>query len=157
MIPLIRDLSNYLCQPVRRVIGPSMIAITGLSPKVFAIGGLPRARPAWGIMALRCKLRPLSKPGLLRCLRALPDPRNPRATLALLANVKAAFWCRFGLRNMGGRVPVTRRRTHHHLLIDVDEPLDPNEPIPSDSERVHFGAGQTEIRLELPSGAHTRS
>ena len=41
MIPLIRDLSNYPCQPVRRVIGPSIIGITGPSPKVFAIDGMP--------------------------------------------------------------------------------------------------------------------
>ena len=45
--------------------------------------------------------------------------------------VKGAFWCRFGLRGMG----VTQAGSnapnagHHHLLIDADEPLDPNEPI----------------------------
>jgi hypothetical protein len=39
--------------------------------------------------------------------------------------IKGAFWCRFGLRNMG----VTRagdkspNMGHHHLLVDVDEPL----------------------------------
>lgn len=71
--------------------------------------------------------------------------------------VKGAFWCRFGLRNMG----VTHagdtfpNSGHHHLLIDVDEPLDPNEPIPSDKKHLHFGAGQTEARIELPPGKHT--
>jgi hypothetical protein len=71
--------------------------------------------------------------------------------------IKGAFWCRFGLRNMGvthagDKTPNTG---HHHLLIDVDEPLDPNEPIPSDKKHMHFGAGQTEVRLELPPGPHT--
>ena len=71
--------------------------------------------------------------------------------------IKGAFWCRFGLRNMGvthagDKTPNTG---HHHLLIDVDEPLDPNEPIPSDKKHLHFGAGQTEVRLELPPGPHT--
>ena len=44
---------------------------------------------------------------------------------------------------------------HHHLLIDVDEPLDPNEPIPQDKTHLHFGAGQTEARIELLPCKHT--
>jgi hypothetical protein len=44
---------------------------------------------------------------------------------------------------------------HHHLLIDVAEPLNPNEPIPQDKSHLHFGAGQTEARIELPPGTHT--
>ena len=71
--------------------------------------------------------------------------------------IKGAFWCRFGLRGMG----VTRAgdRTanmgHHHLFIDVTEPLDPNEPITQDKKHLHFGAGQTEARIDLPPGKHT--
>src|SRR6266852_5635474 len=71
--------------------------------------------------------------------------------------IKGGFWCRFGLRNMG----VThagdnfQNSGHHHLLIDVDETINPNEPIPSDKSHLHFGAGQTETRLELPPGKHT--
>ncbi len=71
--------------------------------------------------------------------------------------IKGAFWCRFGLRNMG----VThagddfQNSGHHHLLIDVSEPLDPNEPIPQDKSHLHFGAGQTEARIDLPPGKHT--
>jgi hypothetical protein len=71
--------------------------------------------------------------------------------------IKGAFWVRFGLRNMG----VTRAGDntpnvgHHHLLVDVNTPLDPNEPIPSDKNHLHFGGGQTEARLELAPGEHT--
>ena len=71
--------------------------------------------------------------------------------------IKGGFWCRFGLRNMG----VTHaghdspNSGHHHLLIDVKEPLDPNQPIPQDKAHLHFGAGQTEARIELPPGKHT--
>jgi hypothetical protein len=71
--------------------------------------------------------------------------------------VKGAFWCRFGLRNMG----VTQAGSnapnsgHHHLLIDVNDAPDPNEPIPQDKNHLHFGAGQTEARIELPPGKHT--
>jgi len=73
------------------------------------------------------------------------------------ATMKGGFWCRFGLRGMG----VThagddfQNSGHHHLLIDVNEPLDANEPIPQDKNHVHFGAGQTEARVELPPGKHT--
>jgi Domain of unknown function (DUF4399) len=73
------------------------------------------------------------------------------------ATIKGGFWCRFGLRNMG----VThagddyQNSGHHHLLIDVNEPLDTNEPIPQDKNHLHFGAGQTEARIELPPGKHT--
>jgi hypothetical protein len=40
-------------------------------------------------------------------------------------------------------------------LIDVNEPLDPNEPIPQDKAHLHFGAGQTEAHIELAPGKHT--
>jgi hypothetical protein len=73
------------------------------------------------------------------------------------AVIKGAFWCRFGLRGMG----VThagdsfQNSGHHHLLIDVSEPLNPDEPIAQDKAHLHFGAGQTEARIELPPGKHT--
>ena len=73
------------------------------------------------------------------------------------ATIKGGFWCRFGLRNMG----VTHagdnfpNSGHHHLLIDVNEPLNPDEPIAQDKSHLHFGAGQTEARIELPPGKHT--
>jgi hypothetical protein len=70
--------------------------------------------------------------------------------------IRGSFPVRFGLRNMGvthagDRTPNTG---HHHLLIDVNEAIDPNEPIPTDKQHIHFGAGQTETRLELPPGKH---
>jgi|SRR5947209_4251233 Domain of unknown function (DUF4399) len=96
---------------------------------------------------------------------AAPAQEKPAAKDAVLyfvwpqngAVIKGPFWCRFGLRNMG----VTHagdefaNSGHHHLLIDVDEPLDPKEPIPQDKTHQHFGAGQTEARVDLPPGKHT--
>ena len=29
---------------------------------------------------------------------------------------------------------------HHHLRVDVNEPLDAKEPIPQDKSHLHFGA-----------------
>ena len=73
------------------------------------------------------------------------------------ATLKGAFWCRFGLRNMGVTQAGSNAANsgHHHLLIDVNDPLDPNEPIPQDKTHLHFGAGQTEARIELQPGKHT--
>jgi hypothetical protein len=71
--------------------------------------------------------------------------------------IRGGFWARFGLRNMG----VThagdnyQNSGHHHLLIDVKEPINPKEPIPQDKSHLHFGAGQTEAYIELPRGRHT--
>src|SRR5438445_12266351 len=57
------------------------------------------------------------------------------------ASSKGGFWCRFGLRNMG----VThagdnlKNSGHTQLLIDLNETLDVNEPIPQDCAQLHFG------------------
>ncbi|MBO0758814.1 MAG: DUF4399 domain-containing protein, partial [Bradyrhizobiaceae bacterium] len=63
---------------------------------------------------------------------------------------------RFGLRGMGV-APAgfdAKNSGHHHLLIDTElPPLD--EPIPSDLNHLHFGAGQTEVELSLSPGEHT--
>ena len=66
------------------------------------------------------------------------------------------FWLRMGLQNMGlapkgTDLPIAG---HHHVLIDTDlPPFD--EQIPSDRNHIHFGAGQSEARIELPPGRHT--
>ncbi|MGI9490815.1 MAG: DUF4399 domain-containing protein [Geminicoccaceae bacterium] len=62
----------------------------------------------------------------------------------------------FGLTDMGvAPAGVERIDTgHHHLLIDTKLPyLD--EPIPSNDNHIHFGGGQTEVRLELSPGEHS--
>nr|WP_256983004.1 DUF4399 domain-containing protein [Caballeronia sordidicola] len=66
------------------------------------------------------------------------------------------LWVRMGLRNMGVcpkgvNIPNVG---HHHLLIDTElPPFD--EAIPSDRQHLHFGAGETDARIELPPGKHT--
>jgi hypothetical protein len=64
---------------------------------------------------------------------------------------------RFGLRGMGvAPAGVTSPNTgHHHLLIDVAELPADNLPLPATDQIRHFGLGQTETSLELPSGQHT--
>jgi hypothetical protein len=71
--------------------------------------------------------------------------------------VISPFRIQFGLRNMGitHAGDATPGTGHHHLLVDVADPLDSAEPIPQDKKHVHFGKGQTETTLELPPGRHT--
>lgn len=70
--------------------------------------------------------------------------------------VKSPFVVRFGLKGMGVapagvEMPGTG---HHHLIIDA--PLPPaGQPVPFDDQHKHFGKGQTETELSLPSGEHT--
>jgi len=66
------------------------------------------------------------------------------------------LWVRMGVRNMGicPKGVDLPNVGHHHLLIDTDLPSF-DEPIPSDRNHLHFGAGETEARIELPPGKHT--
>ncbi len=91
-----------------------------------------------------------------------PTPAAKDAYLYIITpldgqHLRGAFWCRFGLRNMGVAPAgvATPNTGHHHLLIDVDEPLNTEMAIMADKKHVHFGAGQTETRLELSPGRHT--
>lgn len=76
------------------------------------------------------------------------SPRNGEA-------VSSPVTVRFGLRGMGvAPAGVALENTgHHHLLVDVDPPPF-DRPIPSDSQHVHFGKGQTEAEIVLGPGIH---
>ena len=66
------------------------------------------------------------------------------------------FWLRMGLSGAGvAPAGIDKPNTgHHHVLVDA--PMVPlNQPIPNDKNHLHFGAGQTEVRLDLPPGRHT--
>jgi hypothetical protein len=89
-----------------------------------------------------------------------PMPENAREYIIYPADGQVIsggkFWLRMGLANAGiAPAGVEKKFTgHHHLLIDVElPPLD--QPIPSDKHHLHFGLGQTEVRIELPPGRHT--
>jgi hypothetical protein len=62
---------------------------------------------------------------------------------------------RFGLAGMGVAPAGTQKANtgHHHLLVDVPTP-DLSVPIPNTPQHLHFGAGQTEMKLTLPPGEH---
>jgi len=72
------------------------------------------------------------------------------------ASLTSPVTVRFGLRGMGvAPAGVQKASTgHHHLIVDADlPPL--GMPLPKDDQHLHFGAGQTEVELELAPGRHT--
>lgn len=88
-----------------------------------------------------------------------PSPKDAEAYIiwppdgAVISGGK--LWVRMGLRNMGvcPKGVELPNVGHHHLLIDTE--LSTDGQIPLDRNHVHFGAGETEARIELPPGKHT--
>jgi hypothetical protein len=90
-----------------------------------------------------------------------PSPAGAKVTIINLkdgATVTSPFLVQFGLSGMGvAPAGVEKPNTgHHHLMIDTTlTPEQMNGAIPADATHVHFGAGQTEAMVTLPSGKHT--
>ena len=90
-----------------------------------------------------------------------PNPSPPGAAVYFVGlkdgqTVSTTFTVNFGLKGMGVAPAGSDKENsgHHHLLIDTELPqLD--QPIPSDFNHLHFGAGQTEAEVTLPEGEHT--
>lgn len=72
------------------------------------------------------------------------------------ATVSSPVTVKFGLSGMGvAPAGVDKPNTgHHHLLIDTKLD-DYASTIPADEKHKHFGAGQTETKIELSPGTHT--
>ena len=90
-----------------------------------------------------------------------PSPSAPGAAVYFVGlkdgqTVPTTFTVNFGLKGMGVAPAGSDKENsgHHHLIIDAElPPLD--QPIPSDFNHLHFGAGQTEAEVTLPEGEHT--
>lgn len=102
----------------------------------------------------------MAEPAAGPAVPAAAHPNNPQVYFiwphdgAVIKGGK--FWVRMGLRNMGVAPKGTAMPNtgHHHLLIDTGLPS-MTEAIPNDRNHLHFGAGETEARIELPPGTHT--
>jgi hypothetical protein len=106
--------------------------------------------------ALACALLPL--PSL--AAEPKPMPEDARVYIIWPSDGQVIpggkFWLRMGLSNAGvAPAGIEKANTgHHHVFIDADPPRTDDE-IPNDKNHLHFGAGQTEARIELPPGRHT--
>ena len=84
---------------------------------------------------------------------------EPRAYLISPQNgqtVDSPFTVLFGLVDFGiAPAGIEAENTGHmHLIIDAPPPT-MGEPIPADDSYRHYGGGQTQTSLNLPSGQHT--
>lgn len=61
----------------------------------------------------------------------------------------------FGITPAGTKGKIRHTAGHHHLLIDVDELPDMDEPIPEGKNIISFDNGETEAVIDLPPGKHT--
>jgi Domain of unknown function (DUF4399) len=99
--------------------------------------------------------------GFVPAAAQTPSPAGAKVYFINLKDgdaVNSPFLVQFGLSGMGvAPAGVEKPNTgHHHLLIDTAlTPEQMKEPIPSDSNHVHFGGGQTEAMVTLPPGQHT--
>jgi len=100
-----------------------------------------------------------SLPELATGYKKVAAPAQARLYFIGLNNgavVSSPLTVRFGLAGMGvAPAGVAQEGTgHHHLLVNVDD-VDANAPLPATDQVRHFGAGQTEVTLELAPGRHT--
>ena len=90
-----------------------------------------------------------------------PSPAGAKVYFIKLKDgdeLTSPFLVQFGLSGMGvAPAGVEKPNTgHHHLLIDTKLTTEQmKEPIPADDNHKHFGGGQTEAMVSLPSGQHT--
>ena len=70
--------------------------------------------------------------------------------------LESPLFIQFGLSGIGIAPAGTNRQDtgHHHLLINIDD-IDLSRPIPSSQNHIHFGGGQTETVIDLPTGVYT--
>lgn len=100
-----------------------------------------------------------STPALASGYKKVGAPAATRLYFVNLANgaeVSSPVKVVFGLSGMGvAPAGIEKAGTgHHHLLVDVNE-WDANAPLPANDNFRHFGAGQTEVSLDLKPGPHT--
>ena len=71
--------------------------------------------------------------------------------------VPPVFIVKFSISGMGIAPAGTEIENtgHHHLLIDVVEMPNLNQPLPASENIRHFGKGQGETELRLPEGEHS--
>ena len=89
-----------------------------------------------------------------------PSPDGATVGFANVADgdvVPLVFTVRFTISGMGIAPAGTEIENtgHHHLLIDVNELPNLDQPLPATDQILHFGGGQSETELTLEEGTHT--
>ena len=114
-------------------------------------------------MAVNSETMPVAQEGSSSAAIELPTSASASDARVFIispdngATVSSPVQVKFGIENMnvspaGVDAP---NSGHHHLLINMDELPDLSAPLPATESLIHFGGGQTETTIELPSGTHT--
>lgn len=141
------------------VAGAAVIALSGCGHSMHGHhGGMHGAMAPNAQATAPAKVTP-STPVLGSGYRKVEAPAGTRlyfVNLADGATVSSPVKVVFGLSGMGvAPAGVEKAGTgHHHLLVNVNE-WDANAPLPANDNFRHFGAGQTEVSLDLKPGQHT--
>ena len=61
----------------------------------------------------------------------------------------------FGITPAGTKGKRRHTAGHHHILVDLEQLPDMDEPIPRDGNHIHLDGGETEVLLEVPPGEHS--
>jgi hypothetical protein len=71
--------------------------------------------------------------------------------------VQPSFVVRFTISGMGIAPAGTQidNTGHFHLLIDLPDPPNFDQPLPVNEHIRHYGKGQTQVELDLAEGQHT--
>ena len=98
--------------------------------------------------------------GVAQAAERSPSPDGATVGFANVADgdvVPLVFTVRFTISGMGIAPAGTEIENtgHHHLLIDVDELPNLDQPLPATDQILHFGGGQSETELTLEEGTHT--
>jgi hypothetical protein len=99
----------------------------------------------------------------LQFSQAYSPPEDARVFIIEPADgavVSSPVLVKMGIKGFGITLAGTkgkRRHTagHHHVLIDLEQLPDMDEPIPRDTNHVHLDGGETEVLLELSPGVHS--
>lgn len=140
--------------------GGGMSGMSGMSGKPAMAGmGAAHAGHAVQAPATAPARTGASLPVLPGGYKKVPAPPGAKVYFVQLKNgdtLDANATVVFGLQGMGVAPAGVEREGsgHHHLLVDV-EAFDVNAPLPADARHRHFGAGQTEVALNLSPGTHT--
>ena len=124
----------------------NLILLAATSALLFACSGGTDNQPAAGQQPA-AEQEPVATEAVARVFIVSPaDGAELSSPVTVVFGIE-----NFGLAPAGTADPSTG---HHHLLVDTElPPLD--QPIPSDSNHLHFGKAQTETVLELEPGEHT--
>ncbi len=105
--------------------------------------GVPAAAPPPAPAATMA--RTASPPSAMVYIISPVDGEEVRSPVTIVFGLKGA-----GVAPAGVDLPNTG---HHHLIVDR-ELVSMDTPIPTDTQHIHFGLGQTEAALELAPGEH---